>query len=306
MSSHRIYILPTRSWVWLLAVLAATWYAAISQNNSAAYLLMFFLSSLVLVTAIHAHFALAGLRLRVERPEPVFVGDTVHVPVEVHNPTRRPRLALEVSPRGRVFKEAFHATLGNLESESSQTTELTLPAPRRGSFEVGRLALTTVYPMGFFRSWRYEPTGAAYLVYPAPAGSLPLPTGPAVTADAVAGVGGGGDDYVGARPYQAGESQRHVDWKAVARGQPLLIKQFSGTGSRRVWLEYDGVAHLADPEARLSQLSRWIVDADRAGFAFGLRLPGFEAEPARGRSHYHRCLAALARFDEPAPASDRA
>ena len=297
MTSHRIYILPTRSWMWLLAVLAATWYAAISQSNSAAYLLMFFLSSLVLVTAIHAHFALVGLRLRVERVEPVFVGETVRVPVEVQNPTRRPRLALAVAPRGRVFKEAFHAALGNLERESSQTTELTLPAPRRGRFEVGRLALTTVYPMGFFRSWRYEPTDAAYLVYPAPVGSLPLPPGPAVTADAVAGTGGGGDDYVGARPYQPGESQRHVDWKAVARGQPLLIKQFSGTGSRRLWLEYSSVAHLADPEARLSQLSFWIVDADRSGYAFGLRLPGFEAEPGRSRSHFHRCLAALAQFE---------
>ena len=77
MTSHRIYILPTRSWVVLALVLAAVWYAAISQNNGAAYLLMFFLSSLALVTAIHAHFALAGLRLRADRPEPVFAGETV-------------------------------------------------------------------------------------------------------------------------------------------------------------------------------------------------------------------------------------
>lgn len=283
----------------LLAVLAAMWYAAISQNNSAAYLLMFFLSSMVLVTAIHAHFALAGLRLRVERVEPVFAGETVHVTVEVFNPTPRPRLALAVAPKGRVFKEAFHAALETLEGDSSRTTELTVPTQRRGRFALGRLALTTIYPMGFFRSWRYEPTDAAYLVYPAPVGSLPLPAGPAVTADAVAGIGGGGDDYVGARPYQTGESQRHVDWRAVARGQPLLVKQFSGTGSRRLWLEYSSVAHLADPEARLSQLCFWIVDADRSGYAFGLRIPGFEAEPARGRSHFHRCLAALARFEDP-------
>ena len=297
MSPHRIYILPTRSWAVLLAVLAAMWYAAISQSNSAAYLLMFFLSSLVMVTAIHAHFALAGLRLRVERPEPVFAGETVRVTVEVQNPTRRSRLALAVAPNGRVFKERFHAILGNLEGESSQTAELPLPTQRRGRFDVGRVALTTVYPMGFFRSWRYEPVDAAYLVYPPPVGSLPLPMGPAVTADAVAGTGGGGDDYVGTRPYLTGESQRHVDWRAVARGQPLLVKQFSGTGSRRVWLDYGSLAHLADLEARLSQLAAWIVEADRKGFAFGLRLPGFEAEPARGHAHFHRCLAALACFE---------
>ncbi len=299
MTSHRIYILPTRSWAWLLASLAAIWYAAISQNNSAAYLLMFFLSSLALVTAIHAHFALVGLRLRVERIEPVFAGETVHVPVEVGNPTRRSRLALSVAPKGHVFKETTHANLGNLEGNSSRTTDISFPAPSRGRFELGRLALTTVYPMGFFRSWRYEPTGASYVVYPAPAGTLPLPGGAAVTADAVMGTGAGGDDYVGVRPYQPGESQRHVDWRAVARGQPLLVKQFSGAGSRRLWLEYADVAAVLDVEGKLSQLAAWIVEADRSGYAFGLRLPGFEAEPARDSSHFHRCLAALAQFANP-------
>ena len=274
------------------------WWAALSQSNGAAYLLMFFLGSLVLVTSIHAHFALAGLRLRVTRIEPVFAGGTVQVPVEVFNPTRRPRFALAIAPRGHVFKEAAHVQLGSLEAESSQTVEMTFPAPTRGRFELGRLALTTLYPMGFFRSWRYEPVDAeaVYLVYPIPAGSLPLPTGPAVTADTIAGAGGGGDDYTGTRPYQAGESQRHVDWRAVARG---LIKQFAGTGSRRLWFEYSSVVHLDDVEKRLSQLCRWIVDAERSGYAYGLRLPGYEAEPARGKAHSQRCLAARACFEPP-------
>ena len=148
------------------------------------------------------------------------------MPVEIYNPTTRPRLSLAVAPNRRVFKEETHAALGNLEGESSATTELPLPAPSRGRFELKRLAITTVYPMGFFRSWRYEPTDAHYLVYPAPVGVMPLPGGAAVTADAVAGAGAGGDDYTGVRPYQSGESQRHVDWRAVARGQPLLVKQF--------------------------------------------------------------------------------
>ena len=59
----------------LLAVLAAMWYAVISQRNSTAYLLMFFLASLILVSAIHAHFALTSLEVHVGRIEPVFAGD---------------------------------------------------------------------------------------------------------------------------------------------------------------------------------------------------------------------------------------
>ena len=282
----------------LAAVLVAMWYAAISQGNSAAYLLMFFLGSLVVVSAIHAHFALVGLELRVGRIPAVFAGEPARVPFEVLNPTRRPRMALAVAPPGHVFKEAAHASVRNIAAGEAQGAELVLTTERRGRLALGRLALTTVYPLGFFRSWRYEPTDEAGIVYPLPVGALPLPTGPSLTADVPAGTGAKGDDYTGARPYQTGESQRHVDWRAVARGQPLLIKQFSGAGSRRLWFDLRSVDALNGVEAKLSQLSRWIVDAEREGFAYGLRLPGFEAEPTQGTAHYHRCLAALALFEE--------
>ncbi len=298
MTPQRIYILPTRSWAILCAVLLAMWYAAISQGNSAAYLLMFFLSSLVMVSAIHAHFALTGLSLQVGRIEPVFAGELAHVPVEVRNASSRSRVALEIAPDGHVFKEPAHAPFAEITPQGTAEADLTYRTSQRGRLALNRLALTTIYPLGFFRSWRYETTDAYCLVLPRPAGSLPLPAGPASAAIELAGgTGVGGDDFVGARPYQPGESQRHVDWRAVARGQPLLVKQFSGAGSRRLWFEYALVAQLGDLETRLSQLSQWIVEAERDGYTYGLRLPGFTAEPARGDAHYQRCLAALAEFN---------
>ncbi len=299
MTPGRIYILPTRSWTFLLAVMAAMWYAAISQTNSAAYLLMFFLGSLVMVSAIHAHFAMADLGVRVGKIPAVFVGETVRVPIEVLNFAHRRKVALAVAPNGRVFKEATHRHVPELPPHGSVSVELPLPGAIRGRLVLRRVALTTDFPMGFFRSWRYEDTEATCLVYPLPAGTMPLPLGTAVTADVVAGQGGGGDDFMGVRAYQTGESQRHVDWRAVARGQPYLIKQFSGAGSRRLWFEWMETAPLRETEARLAQISRWIVDAEQAGYAYGIRLPDFEAEPSRGDGHYHRCLAALALFGLP-------
>jgi uncharacterized protein (DUF58 family) len=272
------------------------WYAAISQGNSAAYLLMFFLASLVLVSAIHAHFALTALSLQVGRIEPVFAGEMAHVTVEVRNGSRRARAALEVAPNGRVFKEPEHGSLPEIGPGLAGEAELTYRTSQRGRLLLKRLAITTIYPLGFFRSWRYEATDAYCLVFPPPAGSLPLPIGPSSAAELAGGQGLGGDDFAGARPYQSGESQRHVDWRAVARGQPLLVKQFSGAGSRRVWLDYETLGQLADVEARLSQLSGWIVAAEKDGYFYGLRLPGFTAEPSRGDVHYHRCLSALAEF----------
>ncbi len=277
-----IYILPTRSWIFLSAVLLALWYAAISQGNSAAYLLMFFLGSLVMVSAYHAHFALTGLELRIGRIVPVFAGETLHVPVEILNLTRRLRRALSVAPSGRVFKEDHHVAADVLKANSSTNVELPLIATARGRHRLQRVAITTIYPLGFFRSWRYHATDSEYLVYPKPKGELPLPSGANATAEVSAGGGRGGDDYAGVKNYQLGESQRHVDWRAVARGQPLLVKQFAGAGSRRLWFDYAELSYLPNVEARLSQLCRWILDAEKGAFSYGLRVDGFVAEPSRG------------------------
>ncbi len=291
----RIYILPTRSWLVLGGVMLAMWYAAVSQSNSGAYLLMFFLGSLVLVTAYHAHFALVGLATSIGRIAPVHAGQNIRVPVEVTNLTSRRRFALEIAPDGHVFHEPTHAPVVSVNALASATAELLLPAQPRGRHALERVALTTIYPLGFFRSWRYQDANpiAEYLVYPAPFGNLPMPEGAANTAEISAGGGRGGDDYGGVRGYQLGESQRHVDWRAVARGQPLLVKQFAGAGSRRLWFDYD-LLPIVGVEPRLSQLCRWIVEAEKSTVSYGLRVGGFTAPPDRGAQHYHRCLEALA------------
>ncbi|NIO12862.1 MAG: hypothetical protein GTN86_13155, partial [Xanthomonadales bacterium] len=49
-------------------------------------------------------------------------------------------------------------------------------------------------------------------------------------------------------------------------------------------------------EARLSQLSRWVVDAHAAGIRYGLDIPGKRLAPDDGEAHRHACLRALALY----------
>jgi uncharacterized protein (DUF58 family) len=51
-----------------------------------------------------------------------------------------------------------------------------------------------------------------------------------------------------------------------------------------------------DTEERLSNLCRWVIDAEQAGFRYGLLLPGKKLMPKSGREHYQACLQALALF----------
>ncbi len=67
-------------------------------------------------------------------------------------------------------------------------------------------------------------------------------------------------------------------------------------GRRRFWHFQTAAAAPAPAgvEARLSRLCAWVLQADRLGLDYGLRLPGNEVRPGSGEAHKRRCLEALA------------
>jgi uncharacterized protein (DUF58 family) len=95
------------------------------------------------------------------------------------------------------------------------------------------------------------------------------------------------------RHYQLGESQRRVDWRAVARGRTMLVKEFVSGAKHDCWIDY--VRFVGVPlEPRLSLMCGQIVAFEQAGQRYGLRLPGIVVEPNHGEKHYHTCLTHLA------------
>jgi uncharacterized protein (DUF58 family) len=106
----------------------------------------------------------------------------------------------------------------------------------------------------------------------------------------------GHDDFAGLRRYHPGDSSRHIDWKAVARGHEILTKQFTDTTGDEIWLDWDLLQNL-DPEQRLSQLCQWVLDLHRSNCNYGLKLPDCRIEPGRGEAHKHECLTRLALFE---------
>jgi uncharacterized protein (DUF58 family) len=137
------------------------------------------------------------------------------------------------------------------------------------------------------------------MVYPRPERSPLPPPG----AEAAVGVQrsptSGNEDFSGLRTYQLSDSPRHVAWKAVARTDDMLTKQFTGEAAGELWLDWWLLASSLDPEERLSRLAGWVLAAEGSGLRYGMRLPGVEIAPARGDSHAAACLEALALYGEP-------
>lgn len=284
---------PTASLLGLLFVLAAMWYAASSQNNAPAYLLLFALTSVAIISIPGALKNLSGLTAKIESVAPVFSGQEITVPLELHNRRMSVRYGITA---GLATGEAEPEQIDAIEAGRAERVTLRLPTSQRGEHELGPICLTSPYPLGFFCAEKKIATSQWYVVYPRPAGDSRLPSSHSHSAQAVLpSQPTEADEFAGARPYIPGESQRHIDWKAVARGQPLMTKQFATEQGGTLYLDFDRMG-AAEKEARLSQLALWVIEAQRAGRAYGLRLPGTEIRPGLGEAHFHRCLKELALF----------
>jgi uncharacterized protein (DUF58 family) len=287
-------IYPTVGFAGLLFVLGAMWYAASSQNNAAVYLLFFALTAVFLVSIPHTLINLAGVTITLESVQPAFVGQEVSLPVEIMNGSRATRHGIELAPSDSSNE---CKRIDYIPADKAARVTLRFPARQRGEHKVGTLCLASAYPLGFIRFLKRFVSSQSYIVYPKPAGDARLPSSFMHRRESrPLTVFGEGDDFAGVRGYVPGESQRHIDWKAVARGQPLMTKQFTAEAEGVVYLDFSAL-HSPNAEERLSQLALWVIEAERARRPYGLRLSGTEIPPGVGHSHFHQCMRALSLFE---------
>lgn len=102
------------------------------------------------------------------------------------------------------------------------------------------------------------------------------------------------DEWAGLRPFREGDSPRRVDWKAYARGSPLLVREYHDPQGIDRRFDF-GALNGLDTERRLSQLARWVVDAHLRGERWSLVLPDATLSTDLGELHRRACLDALAR-----------
>lgn len=294
----RTRIRPTSSGILLLLTLLAMLLASMNYSNNMAYILSFLIFSLMIVALLYTRHNLRGLEVVTIQPQAAFAGGDITFITEISNRSSGERLSVYLAAAAPA---SDYRLFGPLSISPAATTaiEISLPAPRRGLYSLTGIIITTMFPFGFFQVQRRLPLGKEYLVFPRPAGTRPWPESvPDISGnDNAAGYHfSGGDDFSGLRPYRNGESQRHIHWKAVARGRPLSVKEFSGGGNHQLWFDWAGLAGLGT-ESRLSQLTRWVLEADQQNCEFGLRLPGTSIEPDSGSRHTLKGLRALALFN---------
>ncbi len=253
-------------------------------------MLVFLLAGIGTVSILHTWRNLARIALQPGKTAAVFAGEFAGFRIVVDNPSAFARfsLAVEIAGQQPVYFDLPPAHIGEI--------ELRMPATMRGLLYPGRLRIFTTYPLGLFYAWALVDLDLHCVVYPQPEpGRIHLPPAQTSSGEGSA-TGAGEEDFAGLRTFHPGDSPRRIAWKAFARSEIFLSKQFSGSAAAELWLDFDEIADVLGVEKKLSRLTRWVIESEAAGIKYGLRLPGIEYEPELGMLHRTRCLQALAMF----------
>lgn len=285
---YRISVKPTKVGYVFIALVVVLLLMAVNYSNNLLYAFCFLLLGFLIVDVCKAYFSLKGLQLKASKAEPVFAGETaqLHAFIEIEASKHLPQFGLQASVKN------CPATILKTQSDQNLIFVLQLPCNKRGRCLATELVLVSYYVLGLFEAKRTFISNAVGIAYPAPAGTdWPVDeTQPTYQ-------GQEAQDFAGLKPYVAGDSVKRLAWKSIAKGGAPAVKLFDGAEGDAAlvldWAQAEG-----GDEARLSQLARWVLNADERDLSYSVRLPLRLILAGSGQAHLRNCLTELALYGE--------
>jgi uncharacterized protein (DUF58 family) len=292
LTQRNVYILPTRPGFMMGATLLVLIIASINYQLNLGYLLTFLLTGCCVVGMHVCHATLRGLTMNLMAPDPQFAGASATLRIALTNNRKSARYGIGLAVLDARQEDRW--AYADVPALGSSTLQVAFKPERRGLYRVPTLTAETRFPLGIFRVWTVWRPAAQVLVYPAPeAFPPPLPPGePRAGGAAPARLQAIGD-FEGVRAYRRGDPLKLVVWKKAAKSDELVSRDSQQSQRYELWLDF-AQAGLQDVERRLSRLAAWVLQADRLGMEYGLRVAGQQIEPGSGEAHKRRCLEALA------------
>lgn len=287
LTQRRIYLLPTRFGLLMLAVALAVWVGALNYQVSLAYVLAFWIVGLELVAVLMAFRQLSGLTVSAEPGGSVFAGESARFQLFLDNPQAVPRRVAV-----RALDQDIAVPAEDMAGHAGLALELAVPAPRRGWLALPMCVVESDAPFGLIRAWAVLRLEASLLVYPAP-----LPDAARGLSEGGDGEGGAsrpaGDDFSHLDAYRHGDTPRQIAWKVLAQRDALASKRFVGeAGSAMRLIRWEDYAKEADVERRLSRMAWRVEQCERLRQPYRLCLLDDEVGPQPRQRE--RALAALA------------
>jgi uncharacterized protein (DUF58 family) len=292
LTQRNVYILPSSAGLMLALTLVVLLVGSINYQLNLGYLLTFLLAGSALVGMYVCHGTLRGLTMNLVAPTPQFVGTSATLSIVLTNERASVRYGIGMAVLDSTHEDRWVWT--DVPALGQSTVQVAFKPERRGRHPVPPLTAETRFPLGTFRVWTVWRPAAQVLVYPAPeAFPPPLPAGQPRAGGAATTRLQSTGEFDGVRAYRRGDPLKLVVWKKAAKADELVSRDTQQAQRYELSLDFAQSGHVST-EHRLSRLTAWVLQADRLGLDYGLRLPGREIHPSSGEAHKRDCLEALA------------
>ncbi|HEY0072634.1 MAG TPA: DUF58 domain-containing protein [Abditibacteriaceae bacterium] len=240
---------------WTLLAGMALFISGINSLELQSYVPLLYIACFWLCAAGAWFFCRPQAALQVRHAERICAGETL--PVEAETVNRGRHLARD----WRIIAHRLPPSLGIEPEEGTPVpllapgekskSEVSLLCHQRGIYSIQGWRVETSFPFGLLNSARVFKSGQRLVVYPAftPLESLAIPSGRRHHPGGVAFASHLGDsfEFLGNREYRDGDNPRDIDWRATARLQTPIVREYREEYFLRMAIVLD--THLPQPTA---------------------------------------------------------
>jgi uncharacterized protein (DUF58 family) len=243
-------------------------FAAWNTGNNLLFIVLSFLLSALIIAFLVGTFCLRKLDVKMRFPEAIYAQEPTPIMVSLHNRKRLfPTFSVVAEVRGREKEKS--GLLDELKGllpykwlerivrpplikyildyfvyvprRSAVENRVEQIFPRRGRFLVKDFELSTKFPFGVLRHRRRLPAQEAEIIIFPKIEQLDkeLSFRSFESGNISTQKRGAGQDLLALRGYQPQDDLRHIDWKATARAQNLMVREFVAEDEKRVTVIFD-------------------------------------------------------------------
>lgn len=290
---ERIYILPTLRGLAFVAVSLVMILASMNYGLNLGYALSFILVGLFASCLLSTYLNLSRLTLQSISSTDTYADN----PIEYH--------ITVVEEQG---KSRYSITLEAMDDKSTFDVKANVPSvavlrhsrTSRGEHTLGRITLSSDFPLGLWRGWGYVHAPTKSFIYPKPETPVAAYPFSRHNNSEIKTPTTEEREFDQLKRYQESDAPSAVAWKTVASGRGWFSKEFTGSeSSHELEFSWTATEDLTDPELRLSRICAWILKADATSTPYELELPASTTKSSCGPEHLRTCLRKLACFTLP-------
>jgi len=275
----------------LAAVLIAV--AAINTGNNLIYLILSLMLSFIVLSYLILRLNLIKLVFEVSPAGPVYAGEPVSVELLIHNKKKTPVYSVIID----AADAAAPMYCGEIPGFGVFKDRMAMVFRRRGLYGYRDILIQSGFPFILFRKTMPVSINDRVLVYPKLLDVREL-------IEVIAGrqeegavaVRGRGDEVYSLRAFQYGDDWRKIHWKASARQDGFLIREYAEYASQKITilldnhLPYDAV-HFENAVSAAASLAKQYIET---GYPVRFIAAGKTIPFGSGEEHLRSILGVLA------------